>query len=195
MYFVLHFFFRFFTNTGTDSEVSFSLLSGHHGHRGQQSSTVSASNRQTGLNSARQLIISPGCKPVKIAAISGKPRVQRYLSRECECFFMFVVAKDLWQYRVMEFLLRWWDVGKFDSIFPRMSKLKLWVAKFYKKLAGIGNTFSYFPIYTHFVKIIVLEYCNGHFGVVEICILHQIWSRCSPPTNLLLCKKKFLLPM
>ena len=63
---------------------------------------------------------------------------------------------------------------EFDSIFPRMSKLKLWVAKFYKKLAGIGNTFSYFPIYTHFVKNIVLEYCNGHFGVVEICILLQI---------------------
>jgi hypothetical protein len=112
--FFFAFFFRFFTNTGTDSEVSFSLLSGHHGHRGQQlqSSTVSASSRQTGLNSARQLIISPGCKPVKIAAISGKPRVQRYLSRECECFFMFVAAKIYRLYRFWSF-----HSGRFDSFF------------------------------------------------------------------------------
>ena len=113
-------FFRFFTNTGTDSEVSFSLLSGHHGHRGQQlqSSTVSASNRQTGLNSARQLIISPGCKPVKIAAISGKPRVQRYLSRECECFFMFVAAKDLWLYWFWSFQSDHGTQGDLTKFFP-----------------------------------------------------------------------------
>ena len=83
------FLFIFSQHTGTDSEVSFSLLSGHHGLRGQQqSNTVPASNRNglnQGLNS--RLVISPGSKPVKIAAISGKPRVQRYLSRECECFF------------------------------------------------------------------------------------------------------------
>ena len=33
--------------------------------------------------------MSPGSKAVKIAAISGKPRVQRYLSRECEFAFIF----------------------------------------------------------------------------------------------------------
>ena len=88
-YFLFYYFFQ--NNTGTESEVSFSLLSGQHGqvgHRGQHgpSSTASSSvNRNGNLNS--RLVISPGTKPVKIAAISGKPRVQRYLSRECECFF------------------------------------------------------------------------------------------------------------
>ena len=77
-----HFFFLFIlSNTGTESEVSFSLLNGsrnHNRHSGLDNSTTTTSTR---------ILMSPGSKPVKIAAISGKPRVQRYLSRECEWFF------------------------------------------------------------------------------------------------------------
>ena len=75
-------FFSFFfilSNTGTESEVSFSLLNGSRNHN----------NRHSGLDNSTtttstRILMSPGTKPVKIAAISGKPRVQRYLSRECE---------------------------------------------------------------------------------------------------------------
>ena len=78
-------FFSFFfilSNTGTESEVSFSLLNGSRNH----------DNRHSGLDNSTtttstRILMSPGTKPVKIAAISGKPRVQRYLSRECEWFF------------------------------------------------------------------------------------------------------------
>ena len=87
MIFGLHpyFFVFFFALFKLDSEVSFSLLSGNGGHNG---------TRHSGLNSLNntRLIISPGSKPVKIAAISGKPRVQRYLSRECE-FYVFLLFR------------------------------------------------------------------------------------------------------
>ena len=43
--------------------------------------------------------MSPGSKAVKIAAISGKPRVQRYLSRECE-FFAFIFTHMI-QYTIL----------------------------------------------------------------------------------------------
>ena len=77
-----HHFFSFLfilSNTGTESEVSFSLLNGSRNHN----------NRHSGLDNSTtttstRILMSPGTKPVKIAAISGKPRVQRYLSRECE---------------------------------------------------------------------------------------------------------------
>merc|ERR1712223_943011 len=63
--------------SGTESEVSFSLLNGSRNHN----------NRHSGLDNSTtttstRILMSPGTKPVKIAAISGKPRVQRYLSRE-----------------------------------------------------------------------------------------------------------------
>ena len=70
------------TSTGTESEISFSLLNGGRG----------GTNRCNGLDTSTastRILMSPGSKAVKIAAISGKPRVQRYLSRECEFAFIF----------------------------------------------------------------------------------------------------------
>ena len=80
----LHYFFLYFihTSTGTESEISFSLLNGGRG----------GTNRCNGLDTSTastRILMSPGSKAVKIAAISGKPRVQRYLSRECEFAFIF----------------------------------------------------------------------------------------------------------
>ena len=84
IFLILHHFLFFFISFETiDSEVSFSLLSGNTGRSGTTSNGIRNSGHV--LNNTR-LIISPGSKPVKIAAISGKPRVQRYLSRECEFF-------------------------------------------------------------------------------------------------------------
>ena len=76
------FFYFIHTSTGTESEISFSLLNGGRG----------GTNRCNGLDTSTastRILMSPGSKAVKIAAISGKPRVQRYLSRECEFAFIF----------------------------------------------------------------------------------------------------------
>ena len=94
-----HHFFSFFfilSNTGTESEVSFSLLNGSRNHN----------NRHSGLDNSTtttstRILMSPGTKPVKIAAISGKPRVQRYLSRECEWSFKqepYSISTDIHSY-------------------------------------------------------------------------------------------------
>ena len=92
-------FFSFFfilSNTGTESEVSFSLLNGSRNHN----------NRHSGLDNSTtttstRILMSPGTKPVKIAAISGKPRVQRYLSRECEWFFLCLLQLPFLHYYIL----------------------------------------------------------------------------------------------
>jgi hypothetical protein len=42
---------------------------------------------------------------VKIAAINGKPRVQRYLSRECECFILVLLFIPFLQHFFIQFSL------------------------------------------------------------------------------------------
>ena len=73
--------------TGTESEVSYSV-----GNRGgllnlTKSSALSKGSSRRGSSSGAQVRLLPqqgNASQVKIAAINGKPRVQRYLSRECE---------------------------------------------------------------------------------------------------------------
>ena len=43
-------------------------------------------------------------KQIKIAAINGKPRVQRYLSRECEFLIVFILTFFIPPYNVDYFL-------------------------------------------------------------------------------------------
>ena len=62
---------------GTESEVSFSLLGGQ---KRRHSRVPSPHNTST----ASSRLLSVSGKPIKIAAINGKPRVHRYLSKECE---------------------------------------------------------------------------------------------------------------
>ena len=61
---------------GTESEISFSGsgLNKSRRHGRESMSITSASTK----------LLPPNSKPVRIAAINGKPRVQRYLSRECK---------------------------------------------------------------------------------------------------------------
>ena len=65
---------------GTESEISFSLMSGvgKNNRRGRESMSITSASAK----------LLPNPKPVRIAAINGKPRVQRYLSRECKFFYL-----------------------------------------------------------------------------------------------------------
>ena len=67
---------------GTESEISFSVAGSSKIRRGRESMSI---------NSASAKLL-PNPKPVRIAAINGKPRVQRYLSRECKLWFDFILA-------------------------------------------------------------------------------------------------------
>ena len=68
-------------HVGTESEISFSLMSGvgKNNRRGRESMSITSASAK----------LLPNPKPVRIAAINGKPRVQRYLSRECKFLFLF----------------------------------------------------------------------------------------------------------
>lgn len=74
---------------GTESEVSFSLLG--PGKR-RQSQIPSPLNISSGSS---RLLIGPIGPAIKIAAINGKPRVQRYLSKECEFYFVIIILVNL----------------------------------------------------------------------------------------------------
>ena len=77
---------------GTDSELSYSLLNSTCSTRAGTATGASGlggagfSNRDSKLSAN----ITHHPKPVKVAAINGKPRVvQRYLSRECKFVLLF----------------------------------------------------------------------------------------------------------
>ena len=70
-------------HVGTESEISFSLMSGvgKNNRRGRESMSITSASAK----------LLPNPKPVRIAAINGKPRVQRYLSRECKFLFYYIL--------------------------------------------------------------------------------------------------------
>jgi hypothetical protein len=82
-FFCFLFFFSFHFPTGTDSERSFSGRESHRRLLRQSVGGGGGSIINGGIN------YQP-VKPMKIAAINGKPKVTRYLSKECKFLFFLV---------------------------------------------------------------------------------------------------------
>ena len=74
---------------GTDSERSFS---GRDSHRRLLRQSVAGGSGGGGSVCG---VSYPHVKPMKIAAINGKPKVTRYLSKECKFYFLFIYFVDI----------------------------------------------------------------------------------------------------
>ena len=75
---------------GTDSELSYSLLNSTCSTRAGAATVSGPGAGFSNRDSKHSASITHHPKPVKVAAINGKPRVvQRYLSRECKFALLF----------------------------------------------------------------------------------------------------------